>query len=198
MELQAGGSISSCRLLGESFHSLDLGPDGSVALWGGQYGFCGDAFCSKLMVIKGGSGNLPCSDGGPCLLIESAPGLSSSVARLTLGPGAATAAASESFVRTGMVASADFCAPDTCEMSCSAQTWPDPLASRAVWFLAEVSAPMCPWIPEVLWQFGDGASASGKEIRHEFAAPGTYSWSVLVTLESRVGEESGTLSVGGE
>jgi len=84
-----------------------------------------------------------------------------------------------------------------CTLSCEASatpeegTWP-----LTVLFDAEAAPVDCTGPVSYFWEFGDGETSPEENPIHQYAAPGSYSWTMTATVESAVTcEKTGTIDV---
>jgi len=87
---------------------------------------------------------------------------------------------------------------EPCALDCSASVVPgyggDPLA---VAFEGAAIASNCGEQPSFSWAFGDGAGSQAQSPVHEYAAPGSYDWTLTVTADEADCTRSGTVTVTG-
>src|SRR5436190_20390306 len=69
-----------------------------------------------------------------------------------------------------------------CTLNCSVTAPSTGAAGNPVNFGARVTAYYCEGSPSYSWEFGDGSTASSVNAAHTYAAAGTYSWSLTVTI----------------
>jgi hypothetical protein len=83
-----------------------------------------------------------------------------------------------------------------CLIACSASTPGSGLVGEALSFSAVVTPSGCPAeSPTVTWSFGDGGTASGSPVTHDYAAAGTFGWSVTAALAGTACTRSGSVTV---
>jgi alpha-galactosidase len=71
-------------------------------------------------------------------------------------------------------------------------------AGETVTFAASAADPKSPLLT-CRWQFGDGSSQDGKEVRHAFTHPGEYQVQAIVTgLDAATSRKIFTVSVSGD
>lgn len=68
-------------------------------------------------------------------------------------------------------------------------------APLAVTFSAAVGTPGCFWSPAFAWTFGDGAVSDAQNPAHTYADPGTYPWTLTVTVDGKTCSQAGTVTV---
>jgi len=85
-----------------------------------------------------------------------------------------------------------------CTLTCSGSANPTsgqpPLAVN---FTGNATATGCTGTPAYAWAFGDQATSTEQSPSHTYAAEGTYSWSLTVTVADQTCRKSGTITVGG-
>jgi uncharacterized protein (TIGR03437 family) len=82
-----------------------------------------------------------------------------------------------------------------CTLTCTASAPSTGTAGNSLSFSASATTYYCEGTPNYVWDFGDGASASGASVTHTYAAAGTYSWRVTATLEGASADRSGTITI---
>lgn len=105
-----------------------------------------------------------------------------------------TAEADGVFCRRGGTATAVEAAACSLTSAGSAQP-PSGTAPLAVAFTGDAAATDCTEPPSYFWSFGDGAVSSLQNPSHEYATPGTYTWSVTASANGRSGSASGEVTV---
>ncbi len=83
-----------------------------------------------------------------------------------------------------------------CSLACDASAPPSAGVGEAVELTATASTSGCSGEPAYAWEFGDGATATGRQVTHAWTAPGTYTWSVTVTVDGRSCTSTGTIAIG--
>jgi len=83
-----------------------------------------------------------------------------------------------------------------CTLECAATVPGSATAGDPVAFSATATPTGCSGTPTYSWNFGDGGSAGGRNPSHTYSAPGTYTWSLTVTLEGASCSRNGTIVVG--
>jgi M6 family metalloprotease-like protein len=85
---------------------------------------------------------------------------------------------------------------EPCTLTCGGfagpATGPVPLPAA---FFGSSTATGCEGEPSFIWAFGDGTNASGQNASHIYAAIGTYTWTLTVTVEGRTCSRSGEVTV---
>jgi hypothetical protein len=83
-----------------------------------------------------------------------------------------------------------------CALQCSASFTPATgVAPFLAAFTSTVTAPDCPGTPLYDWDFGDGGSSSEANPVHMYGLGGSFSWSVVITLDGRTCAAHGTVQV---
>lgn len=82
-----------------------------------------------------------------------------------------------------------------CVLSCSASVPQQAEAGQAVNFESEITTEGCSGEPVVLWDFGDGSTSTEVAPSHVYQSAGTFSWSLLASLEGVSCSASGTITV---
>ena len=84
-----------------------------------------------------------------------------------------------------------------CEIkSCTANATPTSgFLPLAVNFTANVVTDGCTETPAYAWSFGDGGAATTQNASHTYNLPGTYEWTMIVTVQGQVCTQHGTVTV---
>jgi len=84
----------------------------------------------------------------------------------------------------------------TCTVSCTASAPSSAIVSEAGSFSATATATDCSGSPSFVWDFGDGsATASTQSATHSYAEPGTYAWTLTVTVDGQTCRRNGSVAV---
>jgi len=84
-----------------------------------------------------------------------------------------------------------------CTLQCLAEVTATGSSGADFFFSGGYKASNCGGSPAYLWSFGDGATAATKDAAHTYAAAGTYSWSLAVTLDGRQCGAAGSVTAVG-
>jgi|GEM_PF-1425180 len=82
-----------------------------------------------------------------------------------------------------------------CTVTCQANVPATATVGTAVAFSATATASGCATSPVYVWTFGDGQGATGQSVSHTYAAPGSYTWHLLVQAGTGTCTASGTITV---
>lgn len=82
-----------------------------------------------------------------------------------------------------------------CSLTCAADVPGAAEVGSAVPFVGSATPTGCVGAATYAWSFGDGASSSEQSPGHTFTAPGTYAWSMTVTVDGTQCSKSGTTAV---
>jgi PKD repeat protein len=85
-------------------------------------------------------------------------------------------------------------APVPCSLSCQADAPGVASTGAATAFDSTVTSDHCSGSPSFLWDFGDGATSTEADPSHTYTAPGTYPWSLTVSQDGAVCQETGSLT----
>ena len=86
----------------------------------------------------------------------------------------------------------------SCNLSCSAEVSGRARVRRQVEFHGQAESNNCSGRPDIVWDFGDGSPpAQGGEVRHAYAASGSYTWIMRAVLGGAVCERTGVITVTG-
>ncbi|MCI0338953.1 MAG: PKD domain-containing protein [Acidobacteria bacterium] len=84
-----------------------------------------------------------------------------------------------------------------CTLSCSASAPATGSAGTAVNLSASATTVYCDGEPNYQWSFGDNTTSSGSSVSHTYASPGTYSWSLTISIGSTTCNRSGQITISG-
>lgn len=86
--------------------------------------------------------------------------------------------------------------PGDCSLTCAASAAPTSgSAPLSVNFASTATPTNCIGAPSFLWDFGDGATSTEQNPTHLFSTPGTYNWSLNVSVDDRQCSQSDSISV---
>jgi PKD repeat protein/photosystem II stability/assembly factor-like uncharacterized protein len=97
----------------------------------------------------------------------------------------------ETCTQTGTIEVGEVCAV-TCTASATPASGEAPLA---VAFTASATATNCSGLITFGWTFGDGGTSTEQNPSHIFAAPGTFTWALTVSIEGKTCSRTGTVTV---
>jgi PKD repeat protein len=82
-----------------------------------------------------------------------------------------------------------------CTLSCSASGPASGLVGNTLSFSGSATASGCTGTPTYAWSFGDGGSAAGAETTHVYAAAGTFTWTLTVSVAGKTCLQTGTVKI---
>jgi PKD repeat protein len=85
----------------------------------------------------------------------------------------------------------------TCTVSCFATVPTSGQAGTPVAFQASATPANCTGAPSYSWSFGDGTSSAQEDPAHTYAAAGSYSWTLTVSVDGQTCTRSGTITISG-
>ncbi len=87
---------------------------------------------------------------------------------------------------------------DPCTLSCSANAPASGLAGVPVNFTAQATADNCSTSPTYTWNFGDNSqNSTAQNPTHSYAAGGSFSWSMLASVDGQTCQKTGVISITG-
>lgn len=93
------------------------------------------------------------------------------------------------------IASAPFTFGPTCSLTCTATVPSSGTAGTSIAFQSTAKPTDCAGSPAISWTFGDGGTAASQNPSHTYPAPGTYAWTLTVSVDSVTCSRTGTLTV---
>lgn len=82
-----------------------------------------------------------------------------------------------------------------CTLGCTATVPASATTGTPVAFAATSTPSGCSGSPAYTWSFGDGGTSTQQNPSHAYAAPGTYSWSLTVTIGQTTCARTGSITV---
>lgn len=82
-----------------------------------------------------------------------------------------------------------------CVLSCSASAPTTGVAGAAVSMSGTATGVYCDGEPSFQWNFGDGSSSTAQSASHVYANPGSYSWTLNVSIGSATCSQSGRITI---
>lgn len=82
-----------------------------------------------------------------------------------------------------------------CTLNCSASAPSTGTAGSSLNFMARATTYYCEGSLSYSWDFGDGSNSSSANATHSYAAAGTYSWKVTVTIDNASDVQNGTINI---
>lgn len=82
-----------------------------------------------------------------------------------------------------------------CSLTCAVTAPSSGAAGSAISFSTRLTTYYCQGAPTFTWEFGDGASTTAASPEHIYAAGGTYTWKVTVTVDDASDSSSGTITI---
>ncbi len=84
---------------------------------------------------------------------------------------------------------------DDCYVTCSASAPSTGVVGSAVQFSVSAQTTYCSGTPSYSWSFGNGLSSSQQSAANTYQSPGTYAWSVTVTVQGISASQSGSITI---
>lgn len=82
-----------------------------------------------------------------------------------------------------------------CSLTCNASGPSTGLAGVQLQFTATAVAYYCTGTPTYAWDFGNGRKSTEESPTNTYQSPGTYSWSVTVTVQETSASQNGTITI---
>jgi PKD repeat protein len=86
-------------------------------------------------------------------------------------------------------------APPECTVTCNATIATTGTTGVDVIFFGTATTEFCTGQPTYSWNYGDGNTGVGNNTTHAYAAEGTYTWTLTVTVDGKVCTKDGSITI---